>query len=154
MLDELKDMLKEAEDIKKQLEFGKEFDKLLNQMVDLNPFEDGKKFNELLDKASELFDKLDMKKEYGGYSFKELVNMKPEDLIRLLNNTTEFSIKDKDGSIEMRVSGRQGDIGNYVANGISAWLKQAIKDNKLSKENAIELVDLMFKSIKEQLEEK
>lgn len=154
MLDELKDMMKKAEDIKKQLEFEKEFDKLLHQMVDLNPFEDGKKFNELLDKASELFDKLDMKKEYGGYSFKELMNMKNEDLIRLLNNTTEFSIKDKDGGIEMRVSGRQGDIANYVANGIVSWLKQAIKDNKLSKENAFELVDLMFKGIKEQLEEK
>lgn len=154
MLDELKDILQEAEKMKKQLELGNEFDKLLNQMVYLNPFEDGKKFNELLDKASELFDKLDMKKEYGGYSFKELINMKPEDLIRLLNNTTEFSIKDKDGSIEMRVSGRQGDIANYVANGIVSWLKQAIKDNKLSKESAFELVDLMFKGIKEQLEEK
>ena len=154
MLDELKDMIKKAEDMKKQLELGKEFDELLNQMVDLNPFEDGKKFNELLDKASELFDKLNMKKEYGGYSFKELINMKNEDLIRLLDNTTEFSIKDKDGGIEMMVSGRQGDIANYVANGVSAWLKQAIKDNKLSKENAVELVDLMFKSIKKQLEEK
>lgn len=154
MLDELKDILKKTEDIKKQLEFGKEFDKLLNQMVELNPFEDGKKFDELLDKASELFYKLDMKKEYGGYSFKELINMKPKDLTRLLNNTTEFSIKDKDGGIEMRVSGRQGDIANYVANGIVSWLKQAIKDNKLSKESSIELIDLMFKSIKEQLEEK
>lgn len=154
MLDELKDMIKKAEDINKKLEFGKEFDKLLNQMVELNPFEDGKKFDELLDKASELFDKLDMKKEYGGYSFKELINMKPEHLNKLLNNTTEFSIKDKDGGIEMIVSGRQGDIANYVANGISAWLKQAIKDNKLTKESSIELIDLMFKSIKEQLEEK
>lgn len=154
MLDELKDILKKTEDIKKQLEFGKEFDKLLNQMCELNPFEDGKKFNELLDKASELFDKLDMKKEYGGYSFKELLNMKNEDLIGLLNNTTEFSIKDKDGGIEMKVRGRQGDIANYVANGIVSWLKKAIKDNKLSKESAFELVDLMFKGIKEQLEEK
>lgn len=154
MLDELKDMLKKAEDIKKQLEFGKEFDNLLNQMADLNPFEDGKKFDELVDKASELFDKLDMKKEYGGYSFKELINMKPEDLDKLLNNITEFSIKYKNGGIEIRVIGRQGDIANYVENGIVSWLKQSIKDNKLSKENAVELVDLMFKSIKEQLEEK
>ena len=154
MLDELKDMLEEAEKMRKKIEKESDFDKLLNQMVDLNPFEDEKKFDELVDKASELFDKLDMKKEYGGYSFKELINMKPEHLNNLLNNVTEFSIKDKDGGVEMIVSGRQGDIANYVANGIVNWLKQAIKDNKLSKESSIELVDLMFKSIKEQLEEK
>ena len=153
MLDELKDMLKEAEELKKQIEKESEFDKLLSQMAAFNPFEDRKKFDELVNKASELFDKLDMKKEYGGYSFKELINMKPEHLNKLLNNTTEFSIKDKDGGIEMIVSGRQGDIANYVANGIVNWLKQAIKDNKLSKENAIELVDLMFKNIKEKVEE-
>ena len=93
MLDELKDMIKKAEDIKKQLEFEKEFDELLNQMVDLNPFEDGKKFNELLDKASELFDKLDMKKEYGGYSFKELINFSLVYSTILLNTTvSSFSL--------------------------------------------------------------
>lgn len=153
MLDELKDMIKKAEDIKKQLEFSKEFDELLNQMVDLNPFEDGKKFNELLDKASELFDKLDMKKQYGGYSFKELINMKPEHLNMLLNNTTRFSIQDVKGGVSLEVCGKQGDIASYLVNGISAWLTQAIKDNKLSKENAVELVDLMFKNIKEKVEE-
>lgn len=153
MLDELKDILKKAEEMEKQLEFGKEFDKLLNQMVELNPFEDGKKFNELLDKASELFDKLDMKKEYGGYSFKELINMKPEDLNNLLNNVTKFSIKDVKGGVSLEVCGKQGDIAYYLVNGISSWLTQAIKDNKLSKESAIELVDLMFKNIKEKVEE-
>lgn len=154
MLDELKDMLKKAEEMKKQLELGNEFDGILKQLATFDGSCDSKEFNELLDKASELFDKLNMQKEYGGYSLKELVNMPPSHLQRVLNNITEFSIKDKDGGIEMVVSGRQGDVANYVANGIVNWLKQAIKDNKLTKESSIELIDLMFKSIKEQLEEK
>ena len=154
MLDELKDMLKKAEELKKQIEKESDFDKLLSEMAELNPFEDVKKFDELVNKASELFDKLDMKKEYGGYSFKELINMEPEHLNMLLNNTTKFSIQDVKGGVSLQVCGKQGNIANYLINGISAWLKQAIKDNKLSKEDAIELVDLMFKNIKEQLEEK
>ena len=153
MLDELKDMLKKAEELKKQIEKENDFDKLLSQIVAFNPFEDRKKFDELVNKASELFDKLDMKKQYGGYSFKELINMEPEHLNMLLNNTTMFSIKDVKGGVSLKVCGRQGDIAHYLVNGISAWLTQAIKDNKLSKENAVELVDLMFKNIKEKVEE-
>lgn len=154
MLDELKDMIKEAEELKKQIEKESDFNKLLSEMAAFNPFEDRKKFDELVNKASELFDKLDMKKQYGGYSFKELINMKPEDLNNLLNNVTKFSIKDVKGGVSLEVCGKQGDIAYYLVNGISAWLTQAIKDNKLSKENAIELVDLMFKNIKEKVEEK
>lgn len=154
MLDELKDMLKEAEELKKQIEKESDFSKLLSQMVGLNPFEDGKKFDELVNKASELFDKLDMKKEYGGYSFKELINMEPEHLNMLLNNTTKFSIKDTEKGIALEVCGKQGNIANYLINGISAWLIQAIKDNKLSKEDSIKLIDIMFKDIKKKVEEK